>query len=245
MAAWEPASWTVAADWHNLVENFFGSADGQQLGKKMADRLAAGATIYPTRPLRALELTSLRSVRVVILGQDPYHGPGQANGLAFSVAAGVVPPPSLRNIQAEIAQERQANRLAPPDPSVARTPGVIKADLTRWAQQGVLLINSCLTVEKGCPASHSQMGWKVLTGQIIEAVNGKQDPVAYLLWGRHAQNRRPSPDSAASGAPRLILQSNHPSPLSARRGPVPFIGCGHFALTNEFLRQHGARPIDW
>lgn len=245
LSAWEPASWSVTADWRELVEGFFGSAEGQRLGKKMAARLVAGATIYPPRPLRALELTSLESVRVVILGQDPYHGPGQANGLAFSVAPGVAPPPSLRNIQAEIAQERQANRLAPPDPLVTPTQGVFNADLTRWARQGVLLINSCLTVEKGQPASHSQLGWEVLTGKIIDAINRKQGPVAYLLWGRHAQNRRPCQELSASGAPRLFLQCNHPSPLSARRGPVPFMGCGHFALANAFLLQHGACPIEW
>ncbi len=245
LTAWEPARWPVASDWRGLVDAFFDSAAGLKLGETLASRIALGATIYPARPLRALELTSLQSVRVVIVGQDPYHGPGQANGLAFSVGPGVVPPPSLRNIQAEIAQERRSGRLGPPATLPGRAAGAVDADLTRWAQQGVLLLNTCLTVEQGRPASHSKLGWEVLTGKIIETVNTKSGPVAYLLWGRHAQDRQPPSNTATPGAPRLFLRANHPSPLSARRGPVPFLGCGHFALVNAFLRQHGAAPIDW
>lgn len=246
LQAWEPDCWSVSPDWLGLVDRFFASAVGLHLGEQIAAGLARGTTIYPAQPLRALALTPLQSVRVVIVGQDPYHGPGQANGLAFSVAAGVAPPPSLRNIAAEIALERRAgDLLGASGRSGGRAPDVFDADLTRWAGQGVLLLNTCLTVEAGRPASHSGMGWEALTGKILATVNSKPDAVAYLLWGKHAQNHQPPPDAAASGAPRLFLRSNHPSPLSARRGPVPFLGCGHFAMVNAFLREHGAAPIDW
>lgn len=246
LQAWEPTDWPVAPDWRGLVDGFFASAIGLHLGEQIAAALARGTTVYPAQPLRALDLTPLQSVRVVIVGQDPYHGPGQANGLAFSVAAGVTPPPSLRNIAAEIALERRAGHLlGASGTSVERARDVFDADLTRWAKQGVLLLNTCLTVEAGRPASHSEMGWEALTGKIIDTVNMKPDAVAYLLWGRHAQNRQPPSDAAPTGAPRLFLRSNHPSPLSARRGPVPFLGCGHFAKVNVFLRQHGLPPIDW
>ena len=246
LQGWEPTCWPVAPDWRALVDGFFASAVGLHLAEQLGTQLARGVTIYPPLPLRVLDLTPLQSVRVVILGQDPYHGPGQANGLAFSVAAGVAPPPSLRNIQAEIALEQRAGGLlGPSETSPKRAQDVFDADLTRWARQGVLLLNTCLTVEAGRPASHFQMGWEVLTGKIIDAVNAKPEPVAYLLWGKHAQNQQPPPDAGPATAPRLFLRSNHPSPLSARRGPVPFLGAGHFAMVNAFLRQHGGAPIDW
>ncbi len=240
--SWAPACWPVATDWRGLVDGFFASPVGAQLGEQIGARLARGVTVYPAQPLRALELTPLHAVRVVIVGQDPYHGPGQANGLAFSVYAGVAPPPSLRNIQAEIALERRANASAT---SVGSADDPFDPDLSRWARQGVLLLNTSLTVESGRPGSHSQIGWEALTGAIIAAVNAKPEPVAYLLWGRHAQNHQPAADAAVPAAARLFLRSNHPSPLSARRGPVPFMGCGHFAMVNSFLCQHGTSPIDW
>lgn len=245
LSAWEPNRWPVAPDWRGLVDSFFGSAVGLTLAHNITARLTRGATIYPSRPLRALELTPLQSVRVVIVGQDPYHGPGQANGLAFSVAPGVAPPPSLRNIQAEIAQERRVGQLAMPQNVDGRTEGAVDADLTQWARQGVLLLNTCLTVEEGQPASHSQMGWEALTDKVIETVNRLPFPVVFLLWGRHAQQRQPPAHAAPADGPRLYLRSNHPSPLSARRGPAPFLGCGHFALANGFLRRHGVKPVDW
>ena len=242
LPAWGPNSWPVAPDWRALVDAFFSSAQGRRLGEQVQARIAAGVTVYPPDPLRALKLTPRQAVRVVILGQDPYHGPGQANGLAFSVAAGVKPPPSLRNIQTEIAQERLAGRLAPPGELITDTDS---PDLTRWARQGVLLLNTSLSVEDGRPASHAHWGWEVLTGAIVDAVHAMPGPVAFLLWGRHAQARQPAWEIAPPGAPRLILRANHPSPLSARRGPIPFLGCGHFALANDFLRLHGAPPINW
>lgn len=242
LPGWEPAAWPVAPDWQGTVDAFFSSAAGLRLGDAVAARIADGATVYPSAPLRALELTPLQAVRVVILGQDPYHGPGQAHGLAFSVDAGVPAPPSLRNIHAEIVRERNLGDLqAALGPRNASTP----VDLTPWARQGVLLLNTCLTVERGRPASHSQLGWEVLTGSIIDAIQRKSDPVVFLLWGRHAQHCQPRTDAAPPGAARLYLRSNHPSPLSARRPPAPFLGCGHFAQTNNFLQSHGAVPVDW
>ena len=178
-----------------------------------------------------------------MLGQDPYHGPGQAHGLAFSVAPGVRPPPSLVNIRAEIARERQFGEMAPAKSAAASLP--VSGDLTRWARQGVLLLNTSLTVEQGQPASHAARGWETLTEALIAAVNRKAEPVVFMLWGAHAQSRRPLPGAELPGAPRLFLLANHPSPLSARRQPLPFIGCGHFAQANDFLAKHGQSPVDW
>jgi len=240
LPGWKPGSWPVATDWRPMVDHFFSSTDGRRLGDAVASRIAAGATIYPPEPLRALELTPLHAVRVVILGQDPYHGPGQAHGLAFSVAPGVPPPPSLRNIQAEIAHERRLGEL---DPSLGSRNAVPLADLTPWARQGVLLLNTCLTVERGLPASQSRIGWEVLTGKIMHAIHMRPDPVVYMLWGKHAQDA--APRGGPDYAPRLYLRCNHPSPLSARRAPRPFLGCGHFAQANAFLRRHGAGTVDW
>ena len=202
--------------------------------------------MYPPQPFRALALTSLADVKVVILGQDPYHGPGQAEGLAFSVAPGIKPPPSLRNIFKEIDRERSLGHLPPP--VGALTPG--DGSLVRWAQQGVLLLNTCLTVEQGQPASHAQRGWEALTDAIVKAVALKEEPVVFVLWGAQAQ--------AKQGLIRLanelgrglkqthhVLTANHPSPLSALRPPVPFLGCGHFGQANEFLKKHGTQLIAW
>ena len=209
----------------------------------MQARLASGAVIYPAEPLRALLLTPLSRVKVVILGQDPYHGPGQAEGLAFSVAPGVKPPPSLRNMYKELAR----------DPSVqpkALANG--NGSLVGWAQQGVLLLNTCLTVEDGSPASHAKQGWEALTDEIIKTVWSLRSPVAFMLWGAHAQAKQalfaPSATSLTDAIAinrHLVLTANHPSPLSAMRPPVPFIGCGHFGQANAFLAQHGVKPIEW
>lgn len=242
LSAWNPAEWPVAPDWRATVDAFFASPAGRRLGEAIAARIAAGATVYPPAPLRALELTPLHAVRVVILGQDPYHGPGQAHGLAFSVPAGTAAPPSLRNIQAEIARSRAAGEL---DAVLAAHNVGAYGDLTPWAQQGVLLLNTCLTVEQGRPASHAELGWEVLTGSLLAQIQARPEPVVYLLWGRHAQDCMPLPERAPVGAARLVLRANHPSPLSARRPPVPFIGCGHFAQANRFLRQHGLAAVAW
>lgn len=229
LTCWNPADWPLAADWVPEIERFLASSTGRQLGAFVKQRLAAGAVIYPPQPFRALELTPLVDVEVVILGQDPYHGPGQAQGLAFSVPDGVKPPPSLRNIFKELARDPRVHPEAHPGGS-----------LERWASQGVLLLNTSLTVEEGQAASHARQGWETLTDQLISAVSAKPDPVVFMLWGAHAQSKR------ALIEPRhLVLTANHPSPLSALRPPQPFIGCGHFSAANDFLQSHGRRPVTW
>ncbi len=217
------------AGWRPVVGAFRGSVAGQRLMERLAARRAAGATVYPPQPLRALQLTPLASVRAVILGQDPYHGPGQAEGLAFSVPAGVRPPPSLRNIFAELQRD-----LGQPPPA--------SGSLLAWARRGVLLLNTSLTVEGGLPGGHAKFGWEVLTDSLITAVARQPQPVAFLLWGAHAQAK--AAVVAAGGGPHRIWQANHPSPLSARRPPLPFIGCGHFSASADFLARAG-RPLDW
>ncbi|KQW59213.1 uracil-DNA glycosylase [Variovorax sp. Root411] len=211
----DPADWPVAPGWQPLVDDFFGGAVGQKLLGFLRERLDAGAVIFPPQPLRALELTPPDEVRVVILGQDPYHGRGQAEGLAFSVAPGVALPPSLRNIFKEL--QRDLGAPQPPFPN----PG---GSLVKWATHGVLLLNTCLTVEEAQPASHSGRGWEVLTDAVIHHVSDGAKPVVFMLWGSHAQSKRALIDVGR----HKVLMSNHPSPLSALRPPVPFIGCGHF-----------------
>jgi uracil-DNA glycosylase len=208
--------WPVAPGWQTLVDGFFASPTGVHLLAFLRQRLAADAVIFPPQPLRALALTAPESVRVVILGQDPYHGRGQAEGLAFSVAPGVALPPSLRNIFKEL--QRDLGEPMPPFPS----PG---GSLVRWARQGVLLLNTCLTVEEGKPASHAGKGWEVLTDAIIRQVSDHSEHAVFMLWGSHAQGKRKLIDASR----HLILCANHPSPLSALRPPTPFIGCGHFS----------------
>ena len=193
-------------------------------------RLVEGAVVYPATPLRALHGMAPSHVRVVILGQDPYHGPGQAQGLAFSVPDDCKRPPSLRNIFNEIAQEYPG------------TPIPAGNDLSPWAEQGVLLLNTCLTVEDGQPASHAKRGWETVTDALIALVAQDLSPKVFMLWGAHAQAKRLLlPDNNG----HLVLMANHPSPLSARRPPVPFLGCGHFQMTNAWLVNQGKNPIDW
>lgn len=234
LARWAPADWPAAADWQPVLAPFWAGTAGRQLGRFIADRLDAGAIVYPRQPLRALALTPLAQVRVVILGQDPYHGPGQAEGLSFSVPVGVAVPPSLRNIFKELAR----------DPAMARQADARVGTLEPWARQGVLLLNACLTVEAGRPAAHAGRGWEALTDEILLAVARAGRPVVFMLWGAHAQKKRALLEAAVAG-PCLLLQANHPSPLSALRPPAPFIGCGHFSQTNDFLRRHGQAPIRW
>lgn len=193
-------------------------------------RLAEGAVVYPSAPFRALQGLAPSGVRVVILGQDPYHGPGQAQGLAFSVPDDCRRPPSLRNIFNELAVEFPG--MCPPAGN----------DLSRWADQGVLLLNTSLTVEDGLPASHAKRGWETVTDALIALVARDPAPKVFMLWGAHAQAKRMLlPDDSG----HLVLAANHPSPLSARRPPVPFLGCGHFRITNEWLVNQGKNPIDW
>ena len=214
--------------WADLAADFWSSAEGVALTSFLDTRRAQGATIYPPEPLRALQLTPLEQVRVVVLGQDPYHGSGQAEGLAFSVAPGVKPPPSLRNIFQELQRD-----LGLPTPA--------NGSLVRWAQQGVLLLNTCLTVEDGQPASHSKQGWESLTDRIIDHCSTSGPPKVFMLWGAHAQKKAAVIDVSR----HLLLHANHPSPLSARRGPLPFIGCGHFSQANDWLVQQGIPTIHW
>jgi uracil-DNA glycosylase len=225
---WEPENWPLAEGWRPVVDTFLSSTAGLRLASFIRERLAAGAVIYPPRPLRALEVTPLPSVRAVILGQDPYHGPGQAEGLAFSVPAGVKLPPSLRNIYKEF-------RCAPDE--ALPTHG----SLLQWAHSGVLLLNACLTVEDGQPGSHAKKGWEVLTDALLGELAARASPCVYMLWGAHAQAKAPLIEETAArhGREALILQANHPSPLSASRPPVPFLGCGHFAQARDWLSARG------
>ena len=224
----DPAQWPVAPGWKPLVDGFFASAKGVQLVDFLRQRLQAGAVVFPPEPLRALHLTPPEAVRVVILGQDPYHGRGQAEGLAFSVAPGVALPPSLRNIFKEIQRD-----LGEPFPEFPLPGG----SLVKWARHGVLLLNTCLTVEEGQPASHAGRGWEMLTDAIIKEVSDKAQPTVFMLWGAHAQSKRALIDASR----HLVLAANHPSPLSALRPPVPFIGCGHFSQARAWREQHAAR----
>lgn len=217
----------LAPGWSALVEAFLASADGRRLRAFLEERRAAGAAIFPPSPLRALTLTPFRGVRVVILGQDPYHGEGQAHGLAFSVPRGVRIPPSLRNIFLELQRDLGC---APP----------IDGALDRWARQGVLLLNAVFTVERGEPGSHARKGWETLTSMLLDALAADQAPKVFMLWGAFAQAARVGIEE-----PHVVLQANHPSPLSARRPPMPFIGCGHFSRANAFLQQHRRGAIDW
>ena len=222
-----PSDWPVASSWQATVDAYFATPTGQQLLGYLQQRLDAGAVVFPPQPLRALQLTALDDVRVVILGQDPYHGRGQAEGLAFSVAPGVRLPPSLLNIFKEM--QRDVGAPFPPMPN----PG---GSLVKWAQNGVLLLNTCLTVEEGQAASHSKKGWEVLTDAIIRQVAEQGRPTVFMLWGNHAQSKRVL---IPQDRGHLVLTSNHPSPLSALRPPVPFIGNGHFGRAKEFRAQHG------
>ena len=224
----DPSQWPVAPGWQPLAADFFGGAVGQKLLGFLGERLRAGAVIFPPEPLRALELTPPEQVRVVILGQDPYHGRGQAEGLAFSVAPGVALPPSLRNIFKEL--QRDLGTPPPPFPA----PG---GSLVKWAKNGVLLLNTCLTVEEGQPASHAGRGWEVLTDTVIRQVAQGARPVVFMLWGAHAQSKRALIDAGR----HKVLVANHPSPLSALRPPLPFIGCGHFGLAKAFRQEKGKK----
>ena len=237
-----------------------------RLGAMLAARLAAGAAIYPAQPFRALSGLAPDDIRVVILGQDPYHGPGQAQGLAFSVPDGLARPPSLRNILGEIDREFPGAATMPvPGPTSAAQSGASRRatpgqgrldlgpvpvavpvpagnDLSRWARQGVLLLNTVLTVEDAKPGSHARAGWETVTDALIAGVAATLQPVVFMLWGAHAQAKRALIPESPN---RLVLMANHPSPLSARRGPTPFVGCGHFLAANAWLMQQNCPEILW
>ncbi|MDM0013889.1 uracil-DNA glycosylase [Variovorax sp. J22P168] len=228
LASADPADWPVAPGWQPLVDRFFAEPAGQRLLDFLRARLDAGAAIFPPRPLRALELTPPEQVRIVILGQDPYHGRGQAEGLAFSVAPGVPLPPSLRNIFKELQRDLGTQPPAFPVPG---------GSLVGWATHGVLLLNTCLTVEEGAAASHSGRGWELLTDAVIRHVADGEQPVLFMLWGAHAQGKRALIDTNR----HKVLVANHPSPLSALRPPLPFIGCGHFGQAREWKESRVRR----
>ncbi len=221
-----PSDWSVHQAWQPLVDAFFVSQEGLNLQAFLERRLKEGAVIFPPHPLKALDMTPPQAVHTVILGQDPYHGRGQAEGLAFSVAPGVGLPPSLRNIFKE--HLRDLGEPFPPSP----VPG---GSLMAWAKNGVLLLNTCLTVEEGRPNSHSGQGWEALTDAVIRSVAQGAKPVAFMLWGAHAQSKR----SLIDADRHLVLSANHPSPLSAMRPPIPFLGCGHFSQALAWQKSMG------
>ncbi|WP_019342227.1 uracil-DNA glycosylase [Stutzerimonas stutzeri] len=217
----------LETSWKTALQEEFELPYMKQLGDFLRREKAAGKVIYPPGPLifHALDSTPLEQVRVVILGQDPYHGAGQAHGLCFSVQPGVAPPPSLQNIFKEL--KRDLNLDVPSH-----------GYLQHWADQGVLMLNTSLTVEQGMAGSHAKMGWQRLTDRIIEVISERRSNVVFLLWGAHAQSKAKLIDPTR----HLLLKSVHPSPLSAHRG---FIGNGHFSRANQFLKQRGLEPIDW
>lgn len=217
----------IESSWKNLLEPEFKKAYFISLVDFLKTEKAGHKIIYPNGPyiFNAFAQTPFDKVKVVILGQDPYHNPGQANGLSFSVPAGVIPPPSLRNIFKELHD----------DIGITEPP---TGDLTSWARQGVLLLNSSLTVRKNEPASHSKIGWEKFTDAVIQLISQRKTGVVFLLWGAFARSKQILIDPRK----HLILTAAHPSPLSAHNG---FFGCRHFSKTNEYLMAHGNGPVDW
>ena len=213
--------------WLTHLQTEFEQTYMQQLSTFLRDEKAAGQTIYPNGDniFAALNTTPLNHVKVVILGQDPYHGPGQAHGLSFSVPQGVKIPPSLRNIYQEIHQDLG---IQPP----------AHGNLNSWAEQGVLLLNSVLTVRDSQAASHQGQGWEIFTDKIISTLNEQRQNIVFLLWGSYAQKK----GAVIDANKHLVLKAPHPSPLSAHRG---FLGCQHFSQTNAYLQQQQQSPIDW
>jgi uracil-DNA glycosylase len=213
--------------WLAHLESEFGQDYMQSLRQFLRNEKSRGKQIFPPgeQIFNALNTTPLDSVKVVILGQDPYHGPGQAHGLCFSVLPGVAVPPSLKNIFKELKDD-----LGVPIPS--------HGNLQSWAEQGVLLLNAVLTVEKAMAASHQGKGWEQFTDRVVEVVNQSKEQVVFLLWGSYAQKKGLIIDRKRHN----VLQSTHPSPLSAYRG---FLGCQHFSQVNQYLEKTGQQPIDW
>ena len=216
----------IGNDWDAILADEWEKEYYQNL-RQILRREYATRRVYPPMHdiFNALKYTSFADTKVVILGQDPYHGAGQAHGLCFSVQPGVVPPPSLKNIFKELSTD--VGKAEPPT-----------GDLTAWARQGVLLLNTVLTVREGQPTSHKDIGWERVTDRIIAELDKKQTPVVFLLWGAHAQRK----GQLIQNPIHYNLQTVHPSPLSASRG---FFGCGHFSKTNAILQHHGMAPIEW
>jgi len=214
-------------EWSAALESEFEQDYMRKLRAFLLERSKNGAVVYPPGPqiFNALDSTPLSKVKVVILGQDPYHGPGQAHGLCFSVQHGVRPPPSLVNVFKELNAD-----LGVPIPEH----GCLQA----WADRGVLLLNTSLTVEQGNAGAHQGKGWEPFTDAVVKVVNGQCDNVVFMLWGSHAQKKGAGIDRQR----HLALTAPHPSPLSAHRG---FLGCRHFSKANEWLQSRGLQPVDW
>lgn len=214
-------------EWLEVLEDEFDKGYMRRLREFLLERKRAGATIYPPggQIFNALDSTPLSRVKVVILGQDPYHGPGQAHGLCFSVRKGVQPPPSLVNIFKEIETD-----LGLPVPD--------HGCLQSWADRGVLLLNAVLTVERGNAGAHQGRGWEEFTDAVVQAINSRRENVVFLLWGSQAQRKGAGIDTRR----HLVLKAPHPSPLSAHRG---FFGCRHFSSANQWLDERGVTPVDW
>lgn len=217
----------LEAGWKLALQGEFEQPYMRELGDFLRAEKAAGKVIFPPGPLifNALNSTPLDQVKVVIIGQDPYHGQGQAHGLCFSVQPGVPAPPSLQNIFKEL--KRDLNIDIPSH-----------GCLQTWADQGVLLLNTSLTVEQATAGSHAKVGWQHFTDQVIQQVSQRCEHLVFMLWGAHAQSK----EKLIDGSKHLILKSVHPSPLSAYRG---FIGNGHFSRANKFLQQHDQSAIEW
>lgn len=221
----------IPESWLPVLEPVLQAPEARRLGGWLRAQEEAGKTIYPPRGsrLRALALTPLDEVKVVILGQDPYHGPGQAMGLCFAVPEGVQIPPSLQNIYKEMESDLGLSH-----------PG--HGDLSRWAEQGVLLLNNSLTVQAGQAGSHAGKGWDAITDACVAAVAERSDPSVFILWGSHAQGKAKRIGALQGETPHLILRSPHPSPLSAHRG---FFGSAPFSKANAFLERNGRGAVDW
>ncbi len=218
----------INASWKEVLKQEFEKSYFIELAGFLKVEKAMGKVIYPPGSLifNAFELTPFDKVKVVILGQDPYHGKGQAHGLSFSVMKGVKPPPSLQNIFREIVSDLGIQ--------FSGTYG----DLSHWARQGVLLLNASLTVREGEPMSHSKIGWEQFTDAVIKTVSAQKENVVFMLWGRFAQEKQALIDATK----HLILKAAHPSPFSAYNG---FMGCKHFSKANDYLVKNGKEPIDW
>lgn len=217
----------IEASWKSVLKAAFNQPTFEQAALHVKTEKSQGKIIYPPGSMifNAFNHTPFDKVKVVILGQDPYHGPGQAHGLCFSVQNGVAPPPSLVNIFKELQDD-----IGIPVPN--------HGNLTRWADQGVFLINASLTVRAGEPMSHARIGWAPFTDAVIKTISDQKEHVVFLLWGKFAQEK----SVLINQAKHLILRAAHPSPLSAHAG---FMGCKHFSKTNEYLVKHGIDPIDW
>ena len=221
----------IPVSWRPALEPALAAPAARRLGGWLRAEEAAGKTVYPPRGcrLKAFELTPLEAVRVVILGQDPYHGPGQAMGLCFAVPEGAAVPPSLANIYKELESDLGVPRRA-------------HGNLEHWACQGVLLLNTCLTVEAGRAGSHAGKGWEAITDAAVAAVAERPEPSVFILWGNHARNKALKVSELGAGTRHLVLTSPHPSPLSAHGG---FFGSKPFSKANAFLEAQGRGAIEW